>query len=797
MPELPNLPVPPQWSIVLGQFGKVCIIVATLLFVLAAVLSLLRSNKWPKVTSSLFPIAVGALFSAAISLGILFFNDRFEWEYVRTHSDKATEAAYKIAAIWSGQEGSFLLWAFMSALFGLFALPKMAHLRRTATAIVSLFLAAITAILIYESPFELVRLHNQVVAPIDGLGLAPSLNNYWVVIHPPTIFAGFGSLTILFALAVSAMLHKDSKEWIRMARPWALISTSLLGLGLCMGGFWAYETLNWGGFWAWDPVENTSFVPWCFMVMFVHGILVQNTRGKWIAGNYLLAAAPFLTFLYGTFLTRSGFLGDTSVHSFAEMDRKALWILIGIGLSMILGFFTIWVLRAFKIAKEATNHEAEPRFGRVSMYMLGNSMLLGLALAMGIGMSVPVIMSMFGQKPKVVEEGLYHFVVPYFFVPLMILMAIAPFIGWRQTDRGKFWWKVYAVGCFTICFSGIAMLIMGRTDWAGPNLMTGQIEFPFGMNVNRPFWVMTLITFCIFVICANSFRAFERMKRSKMGAGGFIAHLGVGLLMSGLILSRGFERKHEFVIQESDGSKTVEALGYVLSAGKHSTDDVTNRNNKVTINLARPEETLEMRPGVYYTMMGGEMKPMTWPSIKMRPLHDVYLALLHMELDATEPSPIKIGEMKTFEHYEITYQEMTREGEPGKMGTKFGAKLKVADRTTGKSVFVNPRIALAEGGFEQLPAVIGEEYFVTLQGMDAATKTFTMQLHFLKPMYWGELFIKPFTIFVWLGTGILTLGTLMTAFYRRHRPLDIEAQARELNLLHEENKDAASPTPES
>jgi len=162
------------------------------------------------------------------------------------------------------------------------------------------------------------------------------------------------------------------------------------------------------------------------------------------------------------------------------------------------------------------------------------------------------------------------------------------------------------------------------------------------------------------------------------------------------------------------------------------------------------------------------LKMMTWPSIRRQGLHDVYLSLSHMEFDATEPTPFEVGSSKTFENYDIKYEKMTQEGEAGKAGTKFGALLKITDHHTTVQTVANPKIVVG-GGMEKIPAMVGKDYFVTLEGMNAASKQVTIQLHFMHPMYWGELFIKPFTILVWLGTGILTLGSLITAFYRRNR----------------------------
>lgn len=767
---IPDLPAAPGWSVFVGNLGAVLIGLAGVAF-LAAFLSALfghRAKSLEKVSAVGMWVGTLSLFGAMACLAALFVDHRFEWKYVRNHSDLLTPLSYRIAAVWSGQEGSFLLWGSLSALFALLTMKAAGLYRRWYIVAYSAFLASIAAILNYESPFILLTMHGKPIVPPDGAGLSPQLLNYWVVIHPPTIFVGFSSLTILFAYAFSAMMNRNPVDWIPRVRPWALFSLAILGLGLCMGGFWAYETLGWGGFWMWDPVENTSFVPWCLLVAFIHGILVQTARGKWIAANLLMAGLPFLSFVYGTFLTRSGFLGDTSVHSFAEMDRSALWILIAILATTTLGFLSLWFWQGRRLKREFEAAQ-EPTQGlvREETYRYGNLLMILFALVTGVGMSWPAIMSMTGQTPKIVEEKLYHQVLPYAFIPVMILMAVAPFTGWKKTDWKSAWGKLYAALCLTIAVSGVVMLIVARTEWAGFIENKDAASLFFGrLQVPAVPWTLALATFCFLVMVANLIRLVEVFKRSKMGIGGFLSHFGVAMLLAGLIMSRGMEQKEQFLVQE--GSSNA-ALGYIVTAKGHTTDDVMRRDNKVMFDVQRGTEVKEYRPGMYFMPDqdgDGQPNPMVWPYIDHRFLYDVYFTLHPMELNASEPTPMKPGETKNFDKFTITYLRLTRDGEAGKEGTVFGAQLRVTDRETKESFDANPGWRLANPGVEQVPAVFGD-YFMTVQAMDAGSQSFTLQLHFRKPLYPIELYVKPFTGFVWLGTGILTFALLLTAFYRR------------------------------
>jgi len=766
---MPQAVPPPSWSVVVGDLGSISIALTGAFFLAALLFSILES-RFPKLARyQTVAMWLGSLgfFTSFGCLASLLLNQRFEWKYVQAHSDLLTPLEYRFAAVWSGQEGSFLLWGTMSAIFTLFAMRGAGAYKRAFIGVSAAFLACIAGILVYETPFTLFTMHGKPGGLPDGTGLAPSLLNYWVIIHPPTIFLGFGSLLVMFAYSVAAILHRDPVSWIPQVRPYALVSLALLGLGLCMGGFWAYETLGWGGFWMWDPVENTSFVPWCLLVAFVHGILVQNAKGRWVAGNLLMGAVPFLSFVYGTFLTRSGFLGDTSVHSFANMNRGALWILMGIGAVGIFGFLTLWGTKGLMLAKA----HAKPRtdtegFAREDAYRFGNLTLILFAIMTGAGMSWPMISKEIMRiNQAVVTEWQYHQILPYPFFATMILMAVAPFIGWRKADWKSVGGKMYVVVCFAIALAGAVMLVIGRTEWAGFIESKDTVNFFFGaVKVQKIPWTLVLAGMCFLVLVANVIRFVETFKRSKMGGWGFMSHIGVAILMAGLVLSRGLEQKADFVVQEG-GMNT--ALGYIIAGKRHTNEDITNRGNKVLFDVERNGKVEEFAPGLYLqNIQEGRPVYMVWPFIRRHLLFDTYFTLHSMELDATAPETMKPGETKQFDRFQVTYRKLTRDGEPGKEGTKFGADLKIVDVETHETYEVNPGWVLAKQGVEVDPAVFGD-FFLTVQGMDAATQSFTFQLHFKKPLYPVEIFVKPFTGLVWFGTGILTLAVLMTAVARR------------------------------
>lgn len=762
---------PPQWSLMLGDMGRALVILTTVVFALALVASALGAKNRVADLAGRYLFIFGALGILGIFtiLGSLFVNNRFEFEYVWGHADTTNSIPYRIAGIWSGQQGSFLLWGLCAAVFGVIVAHGAGKFRRWFTIIYSAFLGSITGILAYESPFRLNMMNGKPFTPEEGVGLAPSLQNYWVIIHPPTIFLGFGSLTAVFALAFAALALRDYEGWIPVVRPWSIVSTTLVGLGLCMGGFWAYETLGWGGFWMWDPVENVSFVPWCFMAAFVHGVLVQSVRKRWQFTNLILAGLPFLAFMYGTFLTRSGVLADASVHSFAEMDRSALKILMGLMIIMVTGFMGMWIWRLVQDRKANAAVDDSHGWNRESFYRTSILLLMGLGTATLIGMSVPLIMALQGQKPKVVEERLYHSVVPWMFVPIMIVLAIAPFVSWRGMKGSDLFKRFYTIFCITIGLTGTLMLGLVATPLGKIADLTKMTAFPGGLEVKGLGWILFLVSVCILAIVGNIWRILELRKAQKLGWGAFVSHMGLCILMAGLIISRGFERHGEAVVMENHPGQL---LTYTVKY-KGMTSTLMDRNNKILFDVydahGGTKPLFTIAPG-YYNVPGenGMSNPMVWPDIKHFAFHDFYFTLNPPQTESSDPISFEKGESKTIGGAVFTFLGMDRQGEAGVAGTRFGARFKVSFNGTTKEIMPQMELGM-DGPPVNHDADLDDTVKVGLTSMNAASGGATIQLSTGSLMYPVEVYHKPLTILVWLGTGIMTLGGFMSALYRRNR----------------------------
>src|SRR5690554_5343719 len=378
----------------LGHFFLITSFVAGIVSGLSYFLSVRNSDQptvshtWLK-TGRYWFIAHGVSTLGAVAMLFMMLQlHLFEYQYVYQHSSKELPFKYVFSAFWEGQEGSTLLWMFWHTILGFVLLfrakkweaPVLAILALAQVMLVSMelgFHLKVPNIELDFSPFyfafnwgdyklgsnPFALLRDSMSLPImsidpnfkfeDGTGLNPLLQNYWMVIHPPILFLGFASTTIPFAYALSSLWVRDYKNWLQPAISWTVFSVLVLGVGILLGGAWAYEALSFGGFWAWDPVENASLVPWLFLVVGLHTALVYKSTGHSLVPTYLFFFAGMLFTLYSSFMTKSGVLGDSSVHSFTDMGMSA---------QLVLSIFvflipTVWLL--IKRYKEIPNKKEE------------------------------------------------------------------------------------------------------------------------------------------------------------------------------------------------------------------------------------------------------------------------------------------------------------------------------------------------------------------------------------------------------------------------------------------------------
>lgn len=333
-----------------GKIGHLFIILSFVASIIATVSYFLsarstdpiNAESWKKLGRITFFIDVVSILGIFVILYSLIANHRYEYQYVYKNSGNDLEPKYILSSLWSASEGSFILWTLWHAVLGVvltftakkWEAPVMAVLSFTQVCLATMMLGIFFfGTKIGANPFALFR-EQMPDLPVfqfadyatrirDGNGLNMLLQNYWMVIHPPVLFLGFASTVIPFGFAIGGLITKKYGEWVKPALPWALFSACVLGVGIMMGGAWAYESLSFGGYWAWDPVENASLVPWLTLIAGIHTLLIYKSTGRSLQTSFFLIALTFILILYSTFLTRSGILGETSVHSFADLGMNA------------------------------------------------------------------------------------------------------------------------------------------------------------------------------------------------------------------------------------------------------------------------------------------------------------------------------------------------------------------------------------------------------------------------------------------------------------------------------------------
>lgn len=395
-----------------GQLGHLSVILSFVTGILATVAYFFATNNrhnesyesWKNLGRTAFAIHGLSVFIIIGTIFYLMVNQYYEYSYAYEHTSPDLPMKYIASAFWEGQEGSFLLWMFWHVVLGgvlMFFAKKWESPVLSVIALVQVFLMSmilglyfgVDDVKIGSNPFVLLR--DVVDAPIfsdpeylskiAGDGLNPLLQNYWMTIHPPTLFLGFASTVVPFAFAIAGLWTRDFKGWLKPVLSWSLFSGFILGLGILMGGAWAYEALSFGGYWAWDPVENMSLVPWLILVAGIHAVMIAKNTGHSLKMAFMFLIASFGMIVYSTFLTRSGILGDTSVHAFTDMGLE--WQLIIFLCTIFLASFVLLLARWRQIPE---NKKEETAYSREFWMFMGSLILIFSAILITFTTSIPV-----------------------------------------------------------------------------------------------------------------------------------------------------------------------------------------------------------------------------------------------------------------------------------------------------------------------------------------------------------------------------------------------------------------------
>ncbi len=545
----------------IGHLGVVLSFVAALLAAISYSFSTNQQNKeligvgatsWRSLGRWSFGVHGVSVLTIIGSIFYVMINKRFEYFYAHSHVDTDLEFRYVFAAFWEGQEGSFLLWMFWHVGLGAFIILRGVLGKKSENvwespvlgtlAMIQVFLSSMILGLHFgwgehiikwgSNPILLLREAND--APIfaqadyvekiknSAKGLNPLLQNYWMTIHPPTLFLGFASTSIPFCYAIAGLWTKKYTEWLRPALPFALFSGTILGTGILMGGVWAYEALSFNGYWAWDPVENMSLVPWIVLVAGIHTNLISRATGQSLRATFAFYIGTFLLILYSTFLTRSGVLGDTSVHAFSEIGLEWQLVLFQTFFMGLSGYFFV------KNYRHIPNPLKEEAISSREFWMFIGSLVLLLSVVfISFTTSIPVFNKVIGyfnpsfKKMTAPVDVVAHYNKTQLWIGVFmgLLSATAQFLRYKEFNFASY------------------RVTLGKH--LGVSLLLSLVLTGLCMQwISATAWQFVLLLFAgIFTTVSNGSYIVSFLRKNLSAAGSPIAHLGFGLLLVGIMAS--------------------------------------------------------------------------------------------------------------------------------------------------------------------------------------------------------------------------------------------------------------------
>jgi cytochrome c-type biogenesis protein CcmF len=746
---------------------------------------------------------------AATILWYVLLTHQYQYHYVYSYSQNSLKTGFLIASFWGGQEGSFMLWLLLTSIVGIFLQSYTSKRGDLELRVMTVFTLATTFLLIMVSPLfknpfayiwtepifipvksitagflnlpwmqsfvfsdgssgqSFIKMSTELYAKLsaagisvnqfiaDGKGLNPQLLNFWMQIHPPILFTGFSMSTVPFSFAVAAMMKNDYKDWVRQSFPWVLAGAGILGLGIMLGGYWAYEMLGWGGYWAWDPVENSSLIPWLVGVASVHTLLVQRkTQGKGGIGKYaktnlILCIMTYILVLYSTFLTRSGVLGDASVHSFVDPGMLVyLFLVIFIGTFLVLGFGML--IYRWKSLNEAVASD-ENILSRDLALFTAAIVLTASAIIVFVGTSAPLI----GQSQ---DKTFYNQLNLPIAIIIGLLNGLSLLLKWKQTNGQDLLRK--SIPSLTISFLfTLSLIIFG------------------GM---REIMYILLAFSASFTIVVNVDIAIKIIRGNMKMLGAYVAHIGISLFILGVIGSNAYSQETDMDLIKN---QPKEAFGYKLTfTGYHPVEN--NTKYAFNIQVEKGEKKYTVSPVMYISDFNNGL--MREPAILNLMTKDIYVSPLgyddQSQDQAAEGLDVKlnVGQKTNVEGARIEYTEFVK---PDMSVMMSGGDFKMGTNLTvtkdGKTYNVEPILKKTGRDFIYVPVEIAEANIkIQLKKIDPSSQTAdfivgkikgeTATSKTPKEVLTVAASIKPFISLVWSGILIMVAG-FFVAVSRRLR----------------------------
>ncbi len=727
-----------------------------------------------------FHATVLALMAAGVIMLYLILTHQFQYTYVWNYSSTDLSLPLLISTFYAGQEGSFMLWALYTAIIGVFLLQYCSRndYEPEVMSVYSLILSFLMTMLIFKNPFayiwdsfpnDLVQngpipagVTNYVVLdavkgiwarfPVEGKGLNPLLQNYWMVIHPQILFIGFSAMAVPYALAVGALMKRDYQSWIRVATPWSVFGAMVLGTGIILGGYWAYETLGWGGFWGWDPVENSSLVPWLICVASIHTSLTQRQSGAFVRTNFVLSLLTFIMVMYSTFLTRSGILGETSVHSFVDPGMWVYWLLL-IFMVLFAGIgFGLLFKRMREMPKIPVQHSI---ISREFALFLGASALTFVAIFVVVGTSSPIITTIVNGKASAMDIAYYVKTNLPLGIAITFLSGIGQLLWWKSSNAKSIFKKMAPSLLLAAGATGV-VLLLGFEDLL----------------------ILVFVYCSAFSLFANMHVGYEIYLGNPKFVGGSIAHVGIAIMCLGFVTSERYDDKKTVALEKG---KPVEAMGYQMTyVGYHPVED----RYAFAIDVEKDGMRRTVSPTMYYSEFTKGL--MRHPDLINFINKDFYVAPLSLEeagSGSEKPLTLQKGQQVDVGGFNLSFvdYEFSNEHKAAMSESRSFSIVARFEITEGKKKSkLTLKMKGEKGEFEYVPSTYvaqdkkSYEFKIARLVPDREDKLkSSIEISYKEPdakpkpeTLVVEASIKPYINLVWMGTVTLVVGFALTIFRR-------------------------------
>jgi cytochrome c-type biogenesis protein CcmF len=615
----------------MASVGSVALILALIASVYSAIAHTAGGRRGTASAGArLSLVAVCGLVS--VSTFILLFaliTHNFRLEYVASYTSRSLPLPYLISALWAGNDGSLLFWAWLLAVFAAIAVLPKRTTGRELVPYASAIIMAVEAfflilILATSNPFAELP-----AVPADGRGLNPLLENIGMILHPPALLAGYIGLTIPFAFAIAALIRQEGTDWLAPARTWVLLSWLFLGTGNIIGAWWAYVELGWGGYWAWDPVENAGLMPWLAATAFFHSIMMQRRRGMFKVWNLTLIVLAFNLAIFGTFLTRSGVL--SSLHTFGESSMVPFFVTF-----LFVSFFGPMALLYLRRRGLKDETEVESLASREFTFQLNNLLLIGSVAVIFFGTVFPAISEAVRGVKIEVGRAFFNQVDGPVLLATLLLIGVCTLIGWRVSSTRELARNLlyalaagaataavlfvfgirqwYAVAAFAIC----AFVLFGVIyQWASENMARQRTRGEKGVRV---FW--------------------ELVRTNRPRYGGYLVHIAMVVMAIGVIGSSAFTTEKEAGLKPGQ-SITIDK--YTLTYDTISMGDAGDKFVvRAAVSVVSGGKLIGVVTPEMYFHRSFE-QPVTEVAIRSTPLEDLYVILAGWDRDGTAALKVVIN----------------------------------------------------------------------------------------------------------------------------------------------------------